>query len=121
MVRFHWHVEDGYGAFIPPGGMIPAAKDSGVQHVSVHVDVAGEPSPMEALFTVPAGYLHPGEGGKMRDVGIVLGHGDKAEDWKGPLLTEIAVTLAKAGEPWAQFKAKQCFGSMLHMGSSCSQ
>jgi hypothetical protein len=52
---------------------------------------------MEALFTIPAGYLHP-EGGKVKDVGIVLGHGENAEEWNGPLLSKVAVTLAKAGE-----------------------
>jgi hypothetical protein len=97
MVRFHWHVEDGYGAYTPPQASKEAPGSSGVRHVSVQVDIAGEASPMEALFTIPAGYLHP-EGGKVKDVGIVLGHGENAEEWNGPLLSEVAVTLAKAGE-----------------------
>jgi hypothetical protein len=65
--------------------------------VAVKVEIAGESSPMEAMFTIPAGYLHP-EGGKVKDVGIVLGHGENAEEWDGQLLSEVAVTLAKAGE-----------------------
>jgi hypothetical protein len=61
---------------------------------------------MEALFTIPAGYLHP-EGGKVKDVGIVLGHGENAEEWDGPLLSEVAATLAKAGEHRKQQPAQR--------------
>eukprot|EP00879_Flechtneria_rotunda_P006050 GHRR01006363.1.p1 GENE.GHRR01006363.1~~GHRR01006363.1.p1 ORF type:complete len:476 (+),score=185.34 GHRR01006363.1:2625-4052(+) len=93
MVRFHWHVEDGAGAFSPPGAMT-YHKETGVQHVICHIEVPGERPPAQAFFTVPAGYMTEG---KVRDIGIVLGHGDKAEDWQGTLLTEIAVTLAQAG------------------------
>ncbi|KAF6256926.1 hypothetical protein COO60DRAFT_1702112 [Scenedesmus sp. NREL 46B-D3] len=96
MVRFHWHVEDGYGAYTPPQASKEVPGSSGVRHVSVRVDIAGDSSPMEAMFTIPAGYLHP-EGGKVKDVGIVLGHGNDAEEWNGPLLSEVAATLAKAG------------------------
>lgn len=38
MVRFHWHVEDGFGAFIPPCGMVPV-KDTKVQTAIVEIEV----------------------------------------------------------------------------------
>lgn len=44
MVRFHWHVEDGFGAFIPAGGMQPHAEpkvpvDQQVLHAVVEIEV----------------------------------------------------------------------------------
>ena len=94
MVRFHWHVEDGFGAFIPPGGMA-FHKDTGVQHATTEIEIPGQNQLATALMTVPAGYLQEG---KMQKVGVVIGHGLKAEDWKGELLTELAASLAKAGK-----------------------
>jgi hypothetical protein len=74
---------------------------------------------MEALFTIPAGYLHP-EGGKVKDVGIVLGHGENAEEWNGPLLAELAVTLAKAGEHRKQQPAQRpCCQSIAVAATAC--
>lgn len=34
---------------------------------------------------------------QIKDVGIVLGHGSDAAEWKGRVLTEIAVALAASG------------------------
>ena len=34
---------------------------------------------------------------KVKPVGIVLGHGSKADDWRGPLLEQLAVHLAQQG------------------------
>jgi hypothetical protein len=80
---------------------------------------------MEALFTIPAGYLHP-EGGKVKDVGIVLGHGENSEDWNGQLLSEVAVTLAKAGEhqeqqpvPWRAASATALAVVAVGIGWPC--
>ena len=44
MVRFHWHVEDGFGAFIPAGGMMPHREphvpvDQQVMHAVVEIEV----------------------------------------------------------------------------------
>jgi len=91
MVRFQWHVEDNFGAHIRPGA-VTVDKDSGVHHVLCEIDIPGHKEASQALFTVPAGYLTEG---KVKDVGILLGHGDKADEWQGPLLTQLAVALAK--------------------------
>jgi len=93
MVRFQWHVEDGFGAHIRPGA-VTVDKDSGVHHVLCEIDIPGHKEASQALFTVPPGYLTEG---KVKDVGILVGHGDKADEWQGPLLTQLAVALAKAG------------------------
>ncbi len=95
MVRYHWHVEDGHGAFIPPGSMAmhPCTH---IQHALCEIQVPGQPGPnAEACFTVPMRHLNEG---RVRDVGVILGHGDDAEEWQGPLLTQTAVALAQAGE-----------------------
>ena len=49
-------------------------------------------------MTVPANYLDEAQ---IKPVGLVLGHGAEADDWKGPLLTSIAVHFAKQGAAWA--------------------
>jgi hypothetical protein len=91
MVRFHWHVEDGSGAFIPASGM-EFEPDSEVQHITCAIEIAGE-APAAACITVPRGYLTQGS---VNEVGVLLGH-DKAEEWRGPLMTALAVALAEAG------------------------
>jgi hypothetical protein len=93
MVRFHWHVEEGFGAWVPCGGM-RYAENSSVQHVDCDVEIPGETERMRVCFTVPAGYLAEGQ---VKDVGVLLGHGDDADEWQGPLLTGLAVALAEAG------------------------
>lgn len=105
MVRFHWHVEEGFGAWVPCGGMrhhnstaAEGNRTSPVQHVDCEVEIPGEPERMRACFTVPAGYLSSrAAGGGVKDVGVLLGHGDDATEWQGPLLTGLAVALAEAG------------------------
>lgn len=82
------------GASIPPGGCSLARPGAGVQHAACDIELPGE-GPCQALFTLPANYLS--EGG-VKDIGIVLGHGDRAEDWRGPLLTGLAEALASAGD-----------------------
>lgn len=47
------------------------------------------------MFTVPGDYL---DATKNKPVGIVLGHGAEADDWKGDFLTSIAVHFAQKGE-----------------------
>jgi len=135
MVRFHWHVEGGHGAFIPAGGIAP---DKGhvklplsqqVQHALVEIEVdrdralvllcyrlvhsmvmaanyfqlwihrtmqisGGQTVREEALLTIPPGYLKDSE---LKEVGIILAHGNDADEWRGKLLTELAVALAKQG------------------------
>lgn len=80
MVRFHWHVEQGQSAYMPPDG-VTMQKDTRVQHASCEVEVscllstgrsaAGQFSPREALqvpgqketlpaiLTLPPNYLKP--------------------------------------------------------------
>ena len=43
---------------------------------------------------MPPGYL---QDSSLKEVGIILAHGNDADDWRGKLMTELAVTLAKAG------------------------
>lgn len=107
MVRFQWHVEEGYGAVIPPRGM-QYHPDTAVQHVACEIEVPGDTQPANAMFTVPAGYMTDG---KVKNVGIILGHGENAEEWKGTLLTELAVKLAQAG--------KQCTISVVPSSHYC--
>lgn len=93
MVRFQWHVEDGFGAIIPPRGM-QYHPGTAVQHVNCDIEIPGEAQPVSAIFTVPQGYMTDG---KVKNVGVMLGHGENDEEWKGTLLTELAVKLAQAG------------------------
>ena len=48
----------------------------------------------EALLTIPPGYLKDSE---LKEVGVILAHGNDADEWRGKLLTELAVALAKQG------------------------
>lgn len=41
MVRFHWHVEQGLSAYMPPDGII-LQKDSKVQQASCEIEVGGQ-------------------------------------------------------------------------------
>lgn len=59
MVRFHWHVEDGFGALIPPGGLTQH-KDTSVQHAQCEIELPGQGSNVEARLTLPPDYLSPG-------------------------------------------------------------
>ena len=40
MVRFHWHVEQGLSAYMPPEGIV-LQKDSKVQQASCEIEVSG--------------------------------------------------------------------------------
>lgn len=39
MVRFHWHVEQGYSAYMPPDG-VSFSKDANVQHASCEIEAS---------------------------------------------------------------------------------
>ncbi|KAL0025699.1 hypothetical protein WJX77_005331 [Trebouxia sp. C0004] len=93
MVRFHWHVEQGMSAYMPPGG-ITLQKDSQVQQASCEIEVPGQKETLPAILTLPPSYLKPD---KVKEVGIILGHGSNAADWNGKFLTELAAALACQG------------------------
>eukprot|EP00884_Botryococcus_braunii_P021688 jgi/Botrbrau1/8202/Bobra.0392s0001.1 len=93
MVRFHWHVEAGQSAYLPPGAF-SVQKDSDVRHAICEVEIPAQRETMQTLLTLPPKYLN---GDEIQDVGIILAHGNNHTDWKGRLLTELAVSLAEAG------------------------
>ena len=49
---------------------------------------------MMSLLTVPADYL---DSARMSPVGLVLAHGGDADDWRAPLLEQLAARFAAAG------------------------
>lgn len=68
----------------------------------------GQQLNVEALLTIPPGYLHDAE---IKEVGIILAHGNDADDWRSRLLSEVALELGKAGAwrqqvPWARWFCK---------------
>ena len=91
MVRFHWHVEHGLSAYCPRE---PAAlAEGGVRHIEAEAEISGQKETLPMVFTTPPNCFG---GGPIRDVGVVLAHSDVVE-WKGRLLTELAVALAASG------------------------
>lgn len=79
MVRFHWHVEQGYSAYMPPDG-VTFSKESQAQHASCEVEVCssnkdatscemaatvwklmlqipGQKETLPAIFTLPPDHL----------------------------------------------------------------
>ncbi|KAG1665405.1 hypothetical protein FOA52_015815 [Chlamydomonas sp. UWO 241] len=104
MVRFHWHVENGYAAFVPPGGMTPSKDCPGVQHAIVEIELAGQQGNVEALLTVPPAYLKDTD---VKDVGVILAHGMDADGWRCRLLTRVAEELAAAGHVVIRFHCAQ--------------
>eukprot|EP01023_Acetabularia_acetabulum_P032426 TRINITY_DN3028_c0_g1_i1.p1 TRINITY_DN3028_c0_g1~~TRINITY_DN3028_c0_g1_i1.p1 ORF type:complete len:460 (+),score=66.81 TRINITY_DN3028_c0_g1_i1:272-1651(+) len=103
MSRFHWHIEQGLGAYVSQEG-ISTHKDSNVQHVTCEIETPGQESTAVAQFTLPHTCFQQ-EG--TREVGIILAHGDNAEEWKGKLLCELSVTLAEAGFVVMRYYCKQ--------------
>lgn len=61
MVRVHWHVEDGFGAIIPVGGLIAHGRDTDVQHAICEIELPGQGTNVEACFTLPPDYTTPGK------------------------------------------------------------
>lgn len=94
MVRFHWHVDMGFSAFVPPGGMT-VDEETGVWHVMCEMELAGQNETCTSMMTVPPNYL---DASQVKPLGLVLAHGGDAEEWKGTLLTAIATHFAKQGE-----------------------
>lgn len=93
MVRFHWHVEQGQSAYMPPEG-VTLQKESRVQQASCEIEVPGQKETLPAILTLPPYYLKPD---KVKELGIVLGHGSNAADWNGKFFTELAAALAAEG------------------------
>ena len=89
MVRFHWHVEDGLSAFCPREPAVLA--EGGIRHIEA--EIAGQKETLPMVFTVPSNYVSEGA---IKNIGVVLFHSDTV-NWKGKLLTELAVTLAASG------------------------
>lgn len=105
MVRFHWHVEQGLSAFCPPAGVAAvSSKEGDVLHVTCEVELAGQKETLPVLFTVPANWL---QFDQVASVGVVLGHGSNAADWKGRLATDLAITLASQGYVVCRYQCKQ--------------
>lgn len=80
-------------AYMPPEGIV-LQKDSKVQQASCEIEVPGQKETLPAILTLPPNYLKPD---KVKEVGIILGHGSNAADWKGKFLTELAAALAAQG------------------------
>lgn len=80
-------------AYMPPDG-ITQQKDSKVQQASCEIEVPGQKETLPAILTLPPSYLKPD---KVKEVGIVLGHGSNAAEWNGKFLTELAAALASQG------------------------
>jgi hypothetical protein len=49
------HVENGSGAFVPPGGLVQAADGGGTWSAAADVEVPGRASTLRAAFTLPVG------------------------------------------------------------------
>ncbi|PRW44931.1 GMP synthase [glutamine-hydrolyzing] [Chlorella sorokiniana] len=94
MVRFHWHVEGQQSAWVPHKGIVED-EASGVRHITVDMELAGQNEAVQSMLTVPPDYL---DSTKVSPLGIVLGHGADAEEtWRGPLLERLAAHFAQQG------------------------
>ena len=91
MVRFHWHVEHGLSAYCPREPAVVA--EGGVRHVEAEAEISGQKETLPMVFTTPPNCF---SGGPIKEIGVVLAHSDAVE-WKGRLLTELAVALAASG------------------------
>ncbi|KAL3144907.1 hypothetical protein ABBQ32_003417 [Trebouxia sp. C0010 RCD-2024] len=58
------------------------------------LQVPGQKETLPAILTLPPYYLKPD---KVKELGIVLGHGSNAADWNGKFFTELAAALAAEG------------------------
>ena len=58
------------------------------------LQLAGQNETVMSLMTVPADYL---DTARMSPVGLVLAHGGDADDWRAPLLEQLAARFAAAG------------------------
>lgn len=103
MVRFHWHVEDGLAAFVPPNGLVQH-KDTAVMHATCELEMPGQGVTIPSCMTLPPHYLQETA---VKEVGVVLAHDLDATDWQGRLLTEVAVQLAKQGYIVMRYSCKQ--------------
>ncbi|GFR44573.1 hypothetical protein Agub_g5848, partial [Astrephomene gubernaculifera] len=93
MVRFHWHVEDGLGASVGPGQLV-YLRDYGVLQAMVEIEMPGGGT-LEACMTIPQNY---NTDSGVKELGVVLAApGCEAGDWRGRLLSEVAVGLARSG------------------------
>ncbi|GAB4817286.1 hypothetical protein N2152v2_004332 [Parachlorella kessleri] len=68
------------------------------------MELAGQNETCTSMLTVPPNYL---DASSTRPLGIVLGHGADADDWKGEFLSRIAVTFAKKGYVVMRYYCKQ--------------
>ncbi|CAD7700200.1 unnamed protein product [Ostreobium quekettii] len=103
MVRFQWLVEEGYTCHTPLEKVV-YNQEHGVIFVTMEFEIPGQSGPVEALITVPPTYQ---DESKMKDVGVALGHGMNAAEWKGKLMTDISVALAKQGYVVLRYFCKQ--------------
>ncbi|CAL8462142.1 g1673 [Coccomyxa elongata] len=95
MVRFHWHVETGLGAFaVGPQTVHDLDGTTQVFDIPTQIELAGQKDTFEGLITIRSDYL---KAGQIQPVGIVLGHDTASETWKGKLLSQLAISLAKDG------------------------
>ncbi|KAK9817825.1 hypothetical protein WJX72_002742 [[Myrmecia] bisecta] len=103
MVRCHWQVEQGLSAYVGPGNLA-AHKDSEVRHAYCAAEVTGPKDLLQAVFTLPGQYTSKLD--QIKDTGVILAS-HAAPDWKGKILTELAVVLASQGYVVLRFCCKQ--------------
>ncbi len=95
MVRFHWHVETGLGAFAAgPQTIHDLDGTTQVFDIPIQIELAGQKDTFEGLITIRSDYL---KAGQIQPLGIVLGHDTASETWKGKVLSQLAVSLAREG------------------------
>lgn len=106
MVRFHWHVETGLGAFVVgPQTVHNIDETTQVFDLPTHIELAGQKETFEGIITIRSDYL---KAGQIQPVGIVLGHDTAADTWKGSVLSHLAVSLAKEGTHFSLLGSPGC-------------
>ncbi|KAG2435184.1 hypothetical protein HXX76_007267 [Chlamydomonas incerta] len=93
MVRFHWHVEDGLAASVQPG-QLTYMRDAGVLQAMVEIELGAQGGIMDACLHIPPNYTTDGG---VKELGVVIAHGDDVSDWRGRLIMDLAIHLARAG------------------------
>ncbi|KAG2446642.1 hypothetical protein HYH02_008214 [Chlamydomonas schloesseri] len=93
MVRFHWHVEDGLAASVQPG-QLTYMRDAGVLQAMVEIELGSQGGVMDACLHIPPNYTTDGG---VKELGVVIAHGDDVSDWRGRLILDLAIHLARAG------------------------
>eukprot|EP00890_Picochlorum_soloecismus_P005687 jgi/Picsp_1/6119/NSC_03473-R1_hypothetical protein CHLNCDRAFT_144879 [Chlorella variabilis] len=91
MVRFHWG-ETGCYTYTPVDG-IEEDETNGIVNIKCEMELSGQNETCPALLTLPLGYI---EGGLER-TGVVIAHGEEADDYLREPVSSLAVHLARQG------------------------